>query len=341
MPLNPNPYTFDPPNNEFPIQPWTTGGDGVWAIDSSTASVGTYSIRSPNFDGEPIKQVSNATLEVCDDFEGGPLTFYAIASVLPPQDVFIVYIDGEVAAQLVDVQTFEEVKLELKPGAHRVDFSYQYNIFSLDPDSPDFENIPNKILGAVWIDRISTGNVEPGPPATTYRPTMSPVGIITNSPTSQSTNVQTSSPTSSPSSSPSIAASSSPSIVSSTSPSTSPSSAPTQSPTSSNRPTALIFPSASPTASSEPTSSMPTITPSSEPSLIPSVMETISPAPSSPPPTTTLSPSIAQSDPTDNPTLEPTTTPTVETPEPTTPAPTEEEPTTDPTVGPVSIESTP
>mmetsp|Transcript_28474 Transcript_28474/g.57297 ORF Transcript_28474/g.57297 Transcript_28474/m.57297 type:complete len:567 (+) Transcript_28474:69-1769(+) len=319
VPLNPNPYTFEPPKNVFPIEPWTTGGDGVWAIDStSDAYTGTYSIKSPNFDGEPTKQISNATLEICDDFEGGPLVFYARASVLPPQDVFIVYIDGVVAAQLVDVQTFEEVRLELKPGAHTVDFSYQYNIFNLDPDSPEFENIPNKILGAVWLDGISTGNIEPGPPAITDKPTFSPTEkLVTMSPTSP--------PTLPPSVSPTLPPSPSPTLPPSASPTTSPG------------PTALIFPSASPTVSSNPSTPPPTtLAPTLEPTAAPTVQPT--PEPTTPPPTaapTQATPEPTTPPPTFEPTLEPTNAPVQVTPEPTTPPPTLE-PTLEPTTQPVS-----
>jgi hypothetical protein len=221
--LKPNPYTFEPPFNVFPAPPrWKTKGDGVWAIDSSSAHTGQYSIKSPNFDGEPTKQISNATLEICvPEGQAGPLTFYAKASVLPPQDVFIVYVDGVLAAQLVDVQTFEQVRLELEPGDHRVDFSYQYNIFNLDPDSTEFENIPNKILGAVWLDDISFG-FEPVPPETSDPPTLSPSKLVTTS---------------------------------------SPSSPASQPPTSSHKPSSEIFPSFSPTVTATPTT-VPSLVPS-------------------------------------------------------------------------------
>ena len=75
VPLDPNPYSFEPPNNVFPKPPWMTGGDGKWAIDETSSHTGKYSIRSPNFVGSPVLQESNATLAVCDDFEGGPLIF--------------------------------------------------------------------------------------------------------------------------------------------------------------------------------------------------------------------------------------------------------------------------
>jgi len=109
VPLDPNPYSFEPPNDVFPKAPWSTGGDGKWAIDSTSSHTGKYSIRSPNFDGSPVLRISNATLTVCDDYEGGPLTFQVLANVLPPRDNFIVYVDGEEAAKITDVKEFTEV----------------------------------------------------------------------------------------------------------------------------------------------------------------------------------------------------------------------------------------
>ena len=199
IPLDPNPYSFEPPNNVFPKAPWTTGGDGKWEIDSTSSHAGKYSIRSPSFDGSPVKQISNATLTVCDDYEGGPLTFRVLSSVLPPQDNFIIYVDGTVAAQVTDVKEFTEVKLALNPGPHRVDFSYQYNTFNLDPLPP----VPPEILGAVWLDSVSLGNVlPPGSKAPTLPPaTAAPIIAPTSkSPTSKAptvsgTPITTASPT--------------------------------------------------------------------------------------------------------------------------------------------------
>lgn len=255
-----------------------------------------------------VKQISNATLEVCPDFEGGPLVFNVRASVLPPQDLFIVYVDGVAAAQLADVNEFDELRLELEPGPHIVDFSYQYNIFSLDPDSPELENIPSKILGAVWIDFVQLGDVAPVPPVGTLIPTYSPTksDVVTNSPTVQ----------------------------------------PPPSPTISFKPSAEVFPSISPSLSMMPTNvTITTNSPSYEPSLSPTNSSEPSSAPSFMPstslkPSISLEPSISSkpsgklptvkptADPTQQPsTLEPTLDPTVQ------PTP---EPTMEPTLDPVS-----
>jgi len=199
-PLDPNPYSFEPPNNVFPKAPWTTGGDGNWAIDDTSSHTGEFSIRSPNFVGSPVLQISNATLTVCDDFEGGPLTFRVLSSVLPPQDNFIVYVDGTVAAQITDVKEYTEVQLALSSGPHIVDFSYRYNLFSLDP----LPSVPPVILGAVWLDSVSLGNVfPPGSKAPTLPPaTEAPIIAPTSTaPTSKAPSISgapvaTASPTS-------------------------------------------------------------------------------------------------------------------------------------------------
>jgi hypothetical protein len=56
-----------------------------------------------------------------------------VYSVEPPLDVFVVYVDGISAVQLTNKQEYEEVILNVEPGKHVIDFSYQYNIFGVDP----------------------------------------------------------------------------------------------------------------------------------------------------------------------------------------------------------------
>ena len=151
-PLDPNhPYTFEPPNNVFPVAPWTTGGDGVWAIDDTNAQEGTYSIKSPDLDGSEGTAVSNATLAICDDFAGGVLMFNTLAPILPPYDILVWYVDGVEISRLAGEPEWSAVPISLPPGAHRIDFQYQYNPFSL----PELPNDPPPIRqGAVWIDAV-------------------------------------------------------------------------------------------------------------------------------------------------------------------------------------------
>jgi len=155
-PLDPNPYTFEPPNNNFPEAPWTTGGDGVWAIDDTNAQDGTYSIRSPDLEGSEGTAVSNATLAICDDFAGGVLTFNALAAVVPPYDIFVWFVDGVEISRLAGTPEWTPIPITLTPGAHRIDFQYQYNPFNLTElpaDPPDVRQ------GAVWIDAVELQNM--------------------------------------------------------------------------------------------------------------------------------------------------------------------------------------
>ncbi len=149
-PFEPNPYTFEPPNNDFPKAPWTTGGDGVWTIDDANSQEGTYAIKSPNLEGSPTVSISNATLTICSDFAGGTLSFNVLAPVLPPHDFFIWYVDGVEVSRLANALEWRSIPIPLTPGAHIVDFQYQYNPNSV----PDLSSIPfpPDRQGAVWID---------------------------------------------------------------------------------------------------------------------------------------------------------------------------------------------
>jgi len=151
-PLDPNPYTFEPPNNVFPEAPWTTGGDGVWAIDDTNAQEGTYSIKSPDLEGSEGTAVSNATLAICDDFAGGALTFNALAAVVPPYDIFVWFVDGVEVSRIAATAEWTPIPINLTPGAHRIDFQYQYNPFNL-PELP--ADPPPIRQGAVWIDAVA------------------------------------------------------------------------------------------------------------------------------------------------------------------------------------------
>ncbi len=46
------------------------------------------------------------------------------ASVEPPRDIFLIYIDGVEAAQMESVNEWQTLELGLKAGPHRIDFSY-------------------------------------------------------------------------------------------------------------------------------------------------------------------------------------------------------------------------
>ncbi len=134
--LGNNPEDFE--DGTWPLPPWRTAGDGVWTLTDEKAFSGTTSIRSPVLVDATLKSISNTTLQICDDFLGGVMRLQAYASVAPPLDLFIVYVDGVAAAQLVEVNEWTSVALGLEPGSHRIDFSYQYNPFDVEslPPSP-------------------------------------------------------------------------------------------------------------------------------------------------------------------------------------------------------------
>ncbi|KAL7442907.1 hypothetical protein ACHAXH_009021, partial [Discostella pseudostelligera] len=122
--LTPNPDSFE--GATFPQSPWSRSGSSFWAITTEKASDGTTSLGSPKLVGSSTPVTSNATLQVCDDFLGGVLRTMVYASVEPPRDIFIIYIDGVEAAELVSVNEWQTLELGLTSGAHTIDFSYQY-----------------------------------------------------------------------------------------------------------------------------------------------------------------------------------------------------------------------
>ena len=98
---------------------------GDWAYNSGRGYGGSAtSLQSPALDGSNITVSSNTTLEVCNDFVRGMMRVQVIALVRPLNDIFIVYVDGEIATQLVAVNEWSEVALSLQPGPYMVNFRY-------------------------------------------------------------------------------------------------------------------------------------------------------------------------------------------------------------------------
>ena len=118
---------------------WRTGGNESWTL-SERAYEGSYSTMSPNLEEVSATQLrsSVAMLTICDGFEGGELSFQVIASVLPPHDTFVIYVDGVPAAQIVDANQWTHVGLAIGEGKHAVHFYYEYNPLGLEvlPPSP-------------------------------------------------------------------------------------------------------------------------------------------------------------------------------------------------------------
>lgn len=139
-------YSFE--SGVFPISPWTTGGDGNWTIYEDRQSP-TW-IKSPDLTGANSIAISNASVSICETFSGGTMSIIVLANVLPPTDVFKIYVDGVETMQLIDVNDWSLVAVDIAPGRHVIDLSFQYNIFSVDPLSTDLSR-----GGAVFIDNIS------------------------------------------------------------------------------------------------------------------------------------------------------------------------------------------
>jgi hypothetical protein len=72
-------YDFE--DGAFPVSPWTTGGDGVWAVDQTQVNAGIYSIKSPDLESiyNGTGLTSNATLTLDDSFSGGVLNMRVYA----------------------------------------------------------------------------------------------------------------------------------------------------------------------------------------------------------------------------------------------------------------------
>jgi hypothetical protein len=94
----------------FPISPWTTTGDGNWTIydrDNTPTMFETIAtklawIQSPNLTGSTIIAIANASISTCETFVGGIMSITILANVLPPTDVFNIYIDGIETVQLIE-----------------------------------------------------------------------------------------------------------------------------------------------------------------------------------------------------------------------------------------------
>jgi hypothetical protein len=95
----------------FPISPWTTTGDGNWTIYNSdntptiepiVATKLVAWIQSPNLTGSTIIAIANASITTCDTFVGGIMSITILANVLPPTDIFNIYIDGIETVQLIE-----------------------------------------------------------------------------------------------------------------------------------------------------------------------------------------------------------------------------------------------
>jgi hypothetical protein len=93
----------------FPISPWTTTGDGNWTIydddtptEAAAATTTKAWIQSPNLTGSTTAAIANASVTTCETYLGGTMSITILANVLPPTDVFNIYIDGIETVQLIE-----------------------------------------------------------------------------------------------------------------------------------------------------------------------------------------------------------------------------------------------
>lgn len=95
----------------FPISPWTTTGDGNWTIydddtpteaAAATATATKVWIQSPNLTGSTTTAIANASITTCETYLGGTMSITVLANVLPPTDVFNIYIDRIETVQLIE-----------------------------------------------------------------------------------------------------------------------------------------------------------------------------------------------------------------------------------------------
>lgn len=63
------------------------------------------------------------------------------------------------------------VELGVAPGPHTINFSYQYNIFGVDP----LPESPPDRLGAVWIDHVTIESLPPAERANEEPVTLAPL----------------------------------------------------------------------------------------------------------------------------------------------------------------------
>jgi hypothetical protein len=134
---------------EFPIAPWLTEGDQLWAINTDRVKTGTYSIKSGALDlNVATPQYSNLTFITNTDWPDGSLILSVLPGIELPIDGCSYYVDGELRGELPENPVWQQLRISLPPGQHTVLFSYMSNplgLQDLPPASPDH-------IGAVYID---------------------------------------------------------------------------------------------------------------------------------------------------------------------------------------------
>ena len=126
--------------------PWTTGGDGSWAVASDFADSGTYSAKSP-----PIADNQSSYLEVTLDVQSGAICFSRKVSSESGYDFLEFYIDGQKVASWSGDLNFGPVgPFGVTAGTHT--FRWVYVKDSSVSAGQD----------AAWIDDIDFPPIETG-----------------------------------------------------------------------------------------------------------------------------------------------------------------------------------
>ena len=69
-----------------------------------------------------------------------------------PYDGVIIYVDDVTRGQLSDKTKFEQLKIEVGPGPHKITFAYAHNPVDLDALPPKPDGVEH--VGAVYIDDV-------------------------------------------------------------------------------------------------------------------------------------------------------------------------------------------
>ena len=150
----------------------TTNNDAptlIWEVTDEEAATGIYSLKNPILDNEPkVPSQTNLTL-IMPDQGAGALHFSVLAGNQMPFDQFEYSVDGVSRGSINDPRTeFEEIVLQVGPGAHIFDFVYKFNPQNIPAEGfPPPEAFPGR-TGLVYVDNVyfvpsgGDGNVPPG-----------------------------------------------------------------------------------------------------------------------------------------------------------------------------------
>ena len=127
----------------------------IWEVTDEEAATGIYSLKNPILDNEPkVPSQTNLTL-IMPDQGSGALHFSVLAGNQMPFDQFEYSVDGVSRGFINDPRTeFEELVLQVGPGAHIFDFVYKFNPQNIPAlGFPPPEAFPER-TGLVYVDDV-------------------------------------------------------------------------------------------------------------------------------------------------------------------------------------------